>query len=37
MMNILFLHPNFPAQYLYLASYLGKDKKNKVFPHKGDT
>ena len=30
-MNILFLHPNFPAQFLYLARYFGQNPKNKVF------
>ena len=30
-MNILFLHPNFPAQFLYLARYFGQNPNNKVF------
>jgi len=30
-MNILFLHPSFPAQFLYLAQHFVKNKKNKVF------
>jgi len=30
-MNILFLHPNFPAQFLYLAKYFAQSEKNKVF------
>ena len=29
-MRILFLHPNFPAQFRQLAATLGKDKKNQV-------
>ena len=29
-MNILFLHPNFPAQFRHLAFILGKDPRNKV-------
>ena len=29
-MRILFLHPNFPAQFRHLAATLGKDKKNQV-------
>ncbi len=29
-MNILFLHPNFPGQFLQLASYLARDGKNHV-------
>ncbi len=29
-MRILFLHPNFPAQFRHLAATLGKDPKNKV-------
>ena len=30
-MNVLFFHPNFPAQYFYLAQHIAKDSKNKVF------
>ena len=29
-MKILFLHPNFPAQFRHLATVLGKDPKNQV-------
>ncbi|MDJ0897165.1 MAG: glycosyltransferase family 4 protein [Xenococcus sp. MO_188.B8] len=29
-MRILFLHPNFPAQFRHLAATLGKNKKNQV-------
>jgi glycosyltransferase involved in cell wall biosynthesis len=29
-MRILFLHPNFPAQYRHVATAFGKDPKNKV-------
>jgi len=29
-MRILFLHPNFPAQFRHLATTLGKNKKNQV-------
>lgn len=29
-MRILFLHPNFPGQFLNIASYLGASKKHKV-------
>ena len=29
-MKILFLHPNFPAQFRHLAATLGKNKKNQV-------
>lgn len=29
-MRILFLHPNFPAQFRHLAAALGKNKKNQV-------
>lgn len=29
-MKILFLHPNFPAQFRHLATVLGKDKQNTV-------
>ncbi len=29
-MNILFLHPNFPAQFRHLATVLAKNSKNKV-------
>ena len=29
-MQILFLHPNFPAQFRHLAATLGKNKKNQV-------
>ncbi len=29
-MRILFLHPNFPAQFRHLAATLGKDQKNQV-------
>lgn len=29
-MNILFIHPNFPGQFLYLAEYLAKNPENKV-------
>ncbi len=29
-MRILFLHPNFPAQFRHLAATLGKDPKNRV-------
>lgn len=29
-MRILFLHPNFPAQYRHVATVFGKDPKNKV-------
>lgn len=29
-MRILFLHPNFPAQYRHVAAAFGKDPKNKV-------
>ncbi len=29
-LNILFLHPNFPGQYLYLAPYLARRPENKV-------
>ena len=30
-MNILFLHPNFPGQYLHLASYFAKTGRHNVF------
>ena len=30
-MKILFLHPNFPAQFRHLASVLGKKSQNKLF------
>ncbi len=30
MMRILFLHPNFPAQFRHLATVLGKDPRNQV-------
>ncbi|MDJ0569181.1 MAG: glycosyltransferase family 4 protein [Pleurocapsa sp. MO_192.B19] len=30
-MKILFLHPNFPAQFRHLASVLGQDPQNKLF------
>ena len=30
-MNILFVHPNFPAQFIYLAQFFAKNPKNKVF------
>ena len=30
-MNILFLHPNFPAQYFHLAPYLGSNPENRVY------
>ena len=30
-MNILFLHPNFPSQYLNLAAYFGRDSRHKVY------
>lgn len=30
-MNILFLHPNFPAQFLHLAMHFARDPKNRVF------
>lgn len=30
-MNILFIHPNFPGQFLYLAEYLAKNPENRVF------
>lgn len=30
-MNILFIHPAFPGQFLYLASYLGRNPENKVY------
>ncbi len=30
-MKILFLHPNFPAQFRHLASVLGKNSQNKLF------
>ena len=30
-MNILFLHPNFPAQFLHLAMHFAKEPKNRVF------
>lgn len=29
-MRILFSHPNFPAQFVHLASYYGHDKRNQV-------
>lgn len=29
-MNILFLHPNFPAQYVYLANFFGQSPQNRV-------
>ncbi len=29
-MNILFLHPNFPAQFRHITSYLGRDSRNRV-------
>ena len=29
-MNILFVHPSFPGQYLYLAPYLARNPENKV-------
>ena len=29
-MNIVFIHPNFPGQFGYLAEMLGKDKDNKI-------
>ena len=29
-MNILILHPNFPAQYVYLAPFLASDSNNRV-------
>ena len=29
-MKILFLHPNFPAQFRYLATALARDKQNQV-------
>lgn len=29
-MNILFIHPNFPGQFRYLAEFFGKDEKNKT-------
>lgn len=30
-MNILFIHPSFPGQFLYLADYLARNPENKVF------
>ena len=30
-MKIIFIHPNFPAQFRHLASVLGKNPKNQVF------
>ncbi len=30
-MKILFLHPNFPAQFRHLATVLGRDPNNTVF------
>lgn len=30
-MRILFLHPNFPAQFRHLATVLGREPKNQVF------
>lgn len=30
-MRILFLHPNFPAQFRHVAAALAKDKDNQVF------
>ena len=29
-MNIVFLHPNFPAQFLHLAQYFAKSGRHKV-------
>ena len=29
-MNVLFLHPNFPAQYVHLAGFFAQSRKNKV-------
>lgn len=29
-MKFIFIHPNFPAQFRYLAEFLGKNKKNRV-------
>ena len=30
-MNILFIHPSFPGQFLYLAAHLAQNPDNKVY------
>ncbi len=36
-MNIVFVHPNFPGQFRYLAELFGKDEKNKTMFITSDT